>query len=77
MSEEPIGLDAIVARRERAMQELGDICAGRRRWTMCVPVQPDDSDILLAASLRDVLTLVAHIKELRARLDDYEERRLP
>lgn len=31
---------------------LGPLQKGGRRWTMCVPVQPDDSDIILAAAIR-------------------------
>ncbi len=37
---------------ERAMQHVGDLCAGRKTWRMCVPVQADDSDVLITGALR-------------------------
>lgn len=45
----------------RAHEEVYAICSGKRRWTMTVPVQDDDTDILIGFALealeKDVLEL--------------------
>jgi hypothetical protein len=57
-------LAEIEARRGAARKEVSALCQGRGRpgghdWTMCVPVQQDDSDIVLVASLNDIPALLA------------------
>jgi hypothetical protein len=45
---------------EKARRVISDMCKGDR-WRMCIPVQPDDSDVILG-------TLVKRFNELRASL---------
>lgn len=37
---------------EKASQMLSDLCHGRRRWEMRVPVDPDDPDVVIGEALR-------------------------
>lgn len=58
-----LDLDAIEARRAKAMQMVRDLCEGRRDWIMRIPAEPDyDPDLVIAASLADVQTLVRLLK---------------
>lgn len=36
---------------EVGLQTLFDVCSGKKRWRMCVPVEPDDPDLLVADGL--------------------------
>lgn len=47
-----LDLKAIKARNEKAHHEVSALCHGKR-FRMCIPVQPDDSDIVLSEALRD------------------------
>jgi hypothetical protein len=62
---EPLDLDAVLARRMTALAELSALCNGKR-FTMCVPAQADDTDIVLHVSLRDIPLLVDELRRLRA-----------
>jgi hypothetical protein len=48
-----LGLDKIPLAElvERAHNEIDALCNGKR-WQMCIPVQADDSDIILGETLR-------------------------
>lgn len=37
---------------KRARQILSELCKGTHNWRMCVPVQADDSDMVLARVIR-------------------------
>ncbi len=56
-------LDKILERRAKAEAEVYRLC-GRGRWQMCVPVQANDSDILLSESLEDISHLAREIVRL-------------
>lgn len=45
-------------RAKAAWQHIFDLCKGRCEWRMCIPPDPDDSDILLGAALHDLDSLV-------------------
>ena len=61
-----LNLDAIEARRDDAYDEVVRLCDGKR-WLMSVPADASrDSDLLITASLDDVPTLVARVRELEA-----------
>lgn len=63
-------LDAIRARAERSHDEIVALCEGRRRWTMRVPAVEDrDSDLVLEATVTDVLALVEEVQRLRNGID--------
>lgn len=52
-------------RVEKASRHIGDICAGRVRWKMTVPVDEErDSDLVLSNSLQDVFTLLAEVEQV-------------
>lgn len=65
-------LAAIERRELRASDMVASLCtprgmAGAREWRMSIPARPDhDPDLVIAASLRDVLKLVAEVRRLRA-----------
>ena len=40
-------------RAKAAWQHIFDLCEDKREWRMCIPPDPDDSDILLGAALHD------------------------
>lgn len=61
-------LTAIGQRRALAHREISRICSGERRWTMTVPVQEDDSDMLFSDVLTDNDTLVKEVYRLRGAL---------
>lgn len=51
-------LDAVQVRLAKAKQEVLGLCNGLRKWTMCVPAQPEtDSDLVLMAALNDLARL--------------------
>jgi len=53
----------------KARTELADVCAGRKRWTMCIPARPgEDTDLVLGDGLREGLRAVAEVRMLRAEL---------
>lgn len=49
-----------------AAKEIGDLAAGRKRWRMCVPVQADDSDIVLMNAVRAGRSLLGDRLAFRA-----------
>lgn len=62
----PVDVGAVLARVERARKEISDLCHGRRKWTMSVPVQLDrDSDIVFADVTCDAVRLCAEMERLR------------
>lgn len=62
-----IGLAAIRARAEAAAEHVGRLASGEDRWKMNVPVQDDDSDVLLmTVADKDVPWLLAEVEALRS-----------
>lgn len=57
-------LKEIRERLEKAHQEICGLANGKRKWTMCVPPEPDDSDMVLQAPLDDI----AHLLKLTEKL---------
>lgn len=55
--------DDLLKRVNTAMERVGDLASGKRKWRMCVPVQADDDDVLLTTTIRD---LAARVRELEA-----------
>jgi len=49
--------EAILARVEQARQAVDTMCQWRR-WTMCIPVQDEDSDIVIVDVLNQCVILV-------------------
>jgi hypothetical protein len=58
------GVD-VLATLDRAQALVNDLSKGTKRWTMCVPPQADDPDMLLSGAFTDAKEL---IQELRAEL---------
>jgi hypothetical protein len=58
-------LELMAQRRAKAVTEMQRICSGDRRWTMCIPVQEDDSDMVIGASLDDLERLIGEVYRLR------------
>jgi len=56
-------LSKILERRAKAEAEVYRLC-DRGRWQMCIPVQANDSDILLTESLEDISHLAREIVRL-------------
>lgn len=56
-----------IERYEKARQMVSDLCEGRRKWTMSIPVRPDhDSDVVIADSLKDIPVLFERVVSLEA-----------
>lgn len=55
-------LDALEAKITAAKQEVIHLATGKRKWTMCIPVQAQDSDVLLMDALNDGLALCARVR---------------
>lgn len=54
----------VLERHEKARKAVADICEGRRKWTMSIPVRPDtDTDVVICDSLKDIPQLVKRIAE--------------
>lgn len=58
-------LKAIEARMKRADKENSDLRQGHHKWTMSIPVQDDDSDMIFAATTADVRSLLAELRFMR------------
>lgn len=54
---------------EEARQWVVDLAAGRRKWRMCIPVQPDDTDVVLIKLYKNMLAALTRIEELEAAVD--------
>jgi hypothetical protein len=65
---------SIRERAKLAHAEVSRMCNGKR-WTMCIPVEPDDSDITIDNALRDVPALCDEVEDLRAALAKAERER--
>src|SRR5687767_8263172 len=52
--------EEVLAKIDKALQHVFDLCAGREKWTMRVPVDEDrDSDTIICSALR---AAAEHIK---------------
>lgn len=65
-------LQAIRDRREKAREELAEVCrlGPRQRFRMSIPVQPDDTDVLISGVLSDQLILLRELARLRGSTGD-------
>lgn len=52
----------------KGLRHAKDLASGRKKWTMCVPVQDDDSDMLLVDAMRVGLAAVTEAERLRGEL---------
>lgn len=66
-------LAAIEARCEAARRMLGQVCANGARFTMSIPVQEDDFDILTGRALNDSAALLAALRRERAEVAKWYE----
>ena len=62
---EPPDLDDIALMTWDADNELRRLCGGKR-FRMCIPVQPDDSDLVIGRALNAIPVLLRRIRELEA-----------
>lgn len=65
-------LKKIRERADKALQEVFALCKGKH-WRMCIPVQTDDSDRLLATSLDDIPRLLDEVERLKVLIKMMEE----
>lgn len=69
MFDRPIDDKAILERAEKAHKHICELAkSGARKWRMTIPVQPDDSDILLGDVCRDVKWLMARLEKSESEL---------
>lgn len=59
-----LDLDAIEKRTRVAQEEIVGLADGSRKWRMCIPVHPTDSDRVLMSLVDDVLALVSLARTL-------------
>jgi hypothetical protein len=64
-----------------AEEELNNLCQGKRKFTMCVPVQDDDTDIVIGNALYIGRRLHGEVERLKklmeAAVDCYFNERRP
>ena len=65
-------LDEIKQRSALAHKYICELAAGKHRWNMCIPPQPDDSDMALQAPIDDINFLLDKIKRLEAERNNYK-----
>lgn len=58
-------LKRVEERSKKADRIVCDIAAGTHRWQMCVPPQPDDSDMVLIGSVREDIGLLAKLVKIQ------------
>lgn len=58
--------DQMRARYDAASTAVDELCFGRRRWTMSVPVRVDDHDIAISDALEDIPVLLDRIAAVRS-----------
>jgi hypothetical protein len=56
--------DAARKLAEDARAWIVDLAAGRRKWRMCIPVQPDDTDVVLIGLYEAFLAALDRIEQL-------------
>lgn len=73
MSEdEEIDLDVMQSHLDRARAELRDLCKGKR-WLMTIPAdRQNDSDLVIAAALKDLARLIKEVERAWKAIDDFE-----
>lgn len=70
-------LDAIEARRQIAHEMINALCNRRREWIMSIPARPDhDPDLVIGASLRDNIRLIADVRYWRVLYETLAEHHL-
>lgn len=55
-------LKEIEERLKNAHREICDLASGKRKWEMCIPPQPTDSDMILQAPLDDLAKLIEMVR---------------
>lgn len=68
-----LDLEKIERETQVARDELARLCNGKR-FTMCIPVREDDSDIAISNALNEIPELIQRVRELEAAVT--ETRRL-
>lgn len=63
---------ALIERLERASSMVADLCNGRRKWTMSVPVQNDDPDIVIGLALNAAIDALRSAASSTRRSDKCE-----
>lgn len=62
-------LAEIEAIEQRARAELYGLCSGERKFTMRIPVQEDDTDMVIDAAFNALRELIAEVRRLREQAD--------
>jgi hypothetical protein len=45
--------EEVIAKIDKALETVFDLCSGKQRWVMSVPAQPDrDPDLVISEALR-------------------------
>ena len=50
--------------REKAHRHICDLASGKKKWEMCIPVQPTDSDMTLQAPLDLIEPIIDELDRL-------------
>lgn len=61
----PLDLPAVKERREAALRQVFGLCGGPATFTISIPSQETDSDVLLRAALEDSVRLEAELTAAR------------
>lgn len=52
--------------KDEARQHVCDLAAGRKKWNMCIPPEPGDSDMLLCTALDELWKEIERLREIEA-----------
>ncbi|MEN6621525.1 MAG: hypothetical protein ABFD50_08265 [Smithella sp.] len=66
----PQWLEAVKQRQETASDMVGGLASGRYNWRMRIPVDREDSDVVLSTSLNDIPALLQLIEKQREALEN-------
>jgi hypothetical protein len=61
----PDEIKAIKQRQIAAMHESGALTGGQRKWTLSIPVQETDSDLVIGNALNDIVRLTTEVESQR------------
>lgn len=69
MPSEPLPLKELIdpSIEADATEHLSDLCHGRKRWRMCIPARPEDSDLIFGRALRTRTEMARRLKALSER----------
>ncbi len=60
-----LDLSKINSRLDKARALVHALCHGDHKWRMCIPLQPDDTDVVFGNTIQDAKAMIDEIERLR------------